>query len=90
MMCGMLCLPCKRCCERVVAAPPLLCGLLPHHLSSAPLLPGLLPQQVVLSHTPFRQLATKFAHEPVLVAGRGQVRPAASWATLTRHNRANK
>jgi hypothetical protein len=33
--------------------------------------------QVVLSHTPFRQLAAKFAHEPVLVAGRGQVREVA-------------
>ena len=38
--------------------------------------------QVVLSHTPFRQLAAKFAHEPVLVAGRGQVRPKASWDNL--------
>lgn len=38
--------------------------------------------QVVLSHTPFRQLAAKFAHEPVLVAGRGQVSwlpAAAGW-----------
>lgn len=30
--------------------------------------------QVVLSHTPFRQLAAQYAEEPVLVAGRGHVR----------------
>lgn len=70
MMCGMLCLPRKRCCERVVAPLPPLCR------------PHCPPVQVVLSHTPFRQLAAKFAHEPVLVAGRGQVRPAASWGHL--------
>lgn len=33
--------------------------------------------QVVLSHTPFRQLAAQYAEEPVLVAGRGQVREVA-------------
>lgn len=36
----------------------------------------------MLSHTPFRQLAAKFGHEPVLVAGRGQVRPAAPAAAV--------
>lgn len=34
-------------------------------------LPGTL--QVVLSHTPFRQLAQKYADLPVLISGRGQV-----------------
>lgn len=33
--------------------------------------------QVVLSHTPFRQLVAQYGDEPVLVAGRGQVREVA-------------
>lgn len=33
-----------------------------------------LPSQVVLSHTPFRELVPRLGEEPVLVAGRGQVR----------------
>ena len=31
------------------------------------------PQQVVLSHTPFRPLAPKYADQPVLVVGRGHI-----------------
>lgn len=33
--------------------------------------------QVVLSHTPFRQLAGRYGDQPVLVSGRGQVREVA-------------
>jgi ribonucleotide monophosphatase NagD (HAD superfamily) len=33
--------------------------------------------QVVLSHTPMRQLAPRYADAPVLVSGRGQVREVA-------------
>jgi hypothetical protein len=38
--------------------------------------------QVVLSHTPMRQLAAMYADQPVLVAGRGQVRGTALLALL--------
>lgn len=31
------------------------------------------PEQVVLSHTPFRPLAPKYAHQPVLIVGRGHI-----------------
>ncbi|PSC67257.1 HAD-superfamily subfamily IIA hydrolase [Micractinium conductrix] len=34
-------------------------------------------EQVVLSHTPMRQLTSQYAQQPVLVAGRGQVREVA-------------
>jgi ribonucleotide monophosphatase NagD (HAD superfamily) len=40
--------------------------------------------QVVLSHTPMRQLAARYAEEPVLVAGRGQVREVARHYGLRR------
>lgn len=42
------------------------------------------PPQVVLSHTPFRQLVGQYGDQPVLVSGRGQVgtRAGLGWAAL--------
>ena len=46
-----------------------------------------LPSQVVLSHTPFRELVPRLGEDPVLVAGRGQVRCVCLQTALDRQSR---